>query len=589
MVTCGNCGSNAPDGAETCPHCGMGLSGEFSGDSAESGQDAESGEGNPPTGSDREISSDEAKSGTTRVYGLSESEGCDGSPEGPGEGGRPPDQSREHGRTPSEPREDGRTQSEPREDGRPSEPAEAVGTATVEPSSTRGSQTQEPNTVGPEASDPPQGSRPRRESTDESDIQSRRRILGGLGLLALGAGGWYAMFGRDGDGGAGGGIPSIEEMELELGILLPESGGLRKMGPRYREGIELVVQQVNEDSPDVQVATGFEDTASDAREGVGGAGSLVDAGYPMLCGAVASGISVAIAEEVAIPSEVPMLSPLSRDPAFTAFDADYTFRIAISTALQGRAMAAVARERRGVESVATLFPNRSNREPVATAFVESFQAAGGTITDRVTYSDGRDSYVESLSTTLAGDPEALVVDSNPQTGAKIFEDFYTEFDRGDMPVVVSDTLSDSSIPMVVGQDMSNVTGAFPDPDEPGEDFVEDKYESYYDNGRSPSFAAQSGYDAAATLLLAHAAAGESDGEAIRDQIRAVTDPGGTEITGENIVEGVHRAAAGEQVEYRGATGEIRFDDSGNQTGVPFEYFRFTSDGDRESIDEFELE
>lgn len=581
MVTCGNCGSAVPEGAETCPQCGASLAGESARSPGESQSEGDGGDGSTGTGDDREISSDEAESGTTRIYGFSESEGAEGSrADADGEGGR-----REHRETPRRPPD------EPEESRRRPDDATAAGETAVQRSSTESSQAADasrggkPSDVGPEASDPPRGSRPTRESADDKPLRNRRRILGGLGLLGLGAGGWYAMFGRD---GGGGGIPSVQEMELSMGLLAPVSGGLRKIGPGYRDGAELVAQQVNEESPDVTVATSFEDTASDAQEGVGAAQSLVDAGSPMLCGAIATGISAAIAEEVAIPNRIPMVSPSSRGPAFTAFDADYTFRTTASTVLQGRAMATVARERVGVESVATLFPPHSGREVVANAFAESFREAGGTITDMVTYEDGRDSYVEPLEVALGGDPAALVVDGNPRTGTRIFDDFYSQFDRGDMPIVVSDVLSDESIPGAVRHDMSNVRGTYPDPDEPSEEFVESQYEETYSSNRSAPPSANRGYDAAATLVLARVAAGESDGEAIRDQIRPVTDSGGTEITAENLVEGVHRAANGEEIEYRGAAGEIRFDENGEQTGVSFDLFRFTSEGERETVETFEL-
>lgn len=581
MVTCGNCGSTVSEDVGTCPECGADLAGGAA--------------------SDREISSEEAESGTTRIYGVS----------GTGEGGEPP----------SEPGEGESGEGETGE-GEP---------AAVDGSTTTVSKTDDSPAVGPEASDPPPGSRPTRESPEESDGGSRRRILAGLGVLALGAGGVYAVLGRDGGDDSGDGQDSADGdgtdgdstddasgdgtgtddasetdgsepedstsvddgssgdgLEIEMGILMAETGGLEELGPPIRDGAELVARQVNQADGQVAVDTRFEDTGTDATQGIGGAEALVDAGYPMICGALASEVSLAVAESVAVPTQVPMNSPSSTAPAYTNLEGDFTFRTAVPDSFQGKVMADIGRNRMGADTAATLVQDDAYGRQLSTAFIESFAAAGGTVTDEVIFERGLSSYDSQLATALYGDPDLLVVVAFPPDGVQIFQDYYARFYRGDMSILVSDALRDENIPDHVDYEMTNVTGTYPLQEGPGLDFFRELYQETYGVDPTEEIFVQHAYDAAATLVLAQAAAGESDGTAIRDQIRPVTEPGGTEIRPANLVEGVELAATGEEIEYRGASGEIQYDDQGDQTAVAYEYFGFDAYGGIERLDRIEL-
>lgn len=587
MVRCGNCGSAVPEGVGTCPECGADLAGGATSDPEETAPRAEGGDDSPGTGSDREISSKEAESGTTRIYGVS------GSEEG---GGEPPPEAGE------------------------AEPA------AVEGSKTKVTKTDDSTAVGPEASDPPPGSRPTRESADDSDGDSRRRILAGLGVLALGAGGLYAVLGREGgdnssdgqdgadgdatddtsgDGtGSDGGSEtdgsdtedstsvddgsSGEALEIEIGILMAETGGLEQVGPPIRDGAELVARQINQADGQVSVDARFEDTGTDPARGTRKAEELIDAGYPMICGALASEVSLAVAESVAIPNRVPMNSPSSTAPAYRSLEGDMTFRTAVPDSFQGPVLADIGRNRLGADTAATLVQDDAYGRGLSDAFIDAFEAADGTVTDEVIFARGQDSYVTQLATALEGNPDLLLVVAFPPDGLRIFRDFYAEFDRGDMPILVSDSLRDEALPDNVGYEMTNVTGTYPLQEGPGLEFFRELYEETYGVDPTREIFVQHAYDAAATLVLAQAAAGESDGTAIGDQIRPVTDPGGTEIRPANIVEGVELAAAGEEIEYRGASGEIQYDERGDQTAVAFEYFGFDAYGDIERLDTIEL-
>jgi ABC-type branched-subunit amino acid transport system substrate-binding protein len=370
---------------------------------------------------------------------------------------------------------------------------------------------------------------------------------------------------------------------IDLGILMGVTGGLQELGPPIRDAAQLVPQQINDADTGFEVNVQFEDTGTDAQQGVSGAQALADAGFPMYAGALASAVSLQAARDVAIPNEMVACSPASTAPDYSDLDGDFTFRTAVPDSFQGEVLARIANERLGAGTAATFAQDDSYGRGLAGAFADSFESQfDGTITDQVIFTEGETSYTSQLETALQGDPDTMLIVAFPEDGVRIFQDFYQDFDRNDMDLLVSDGLQDSSLPGDVGFDMTNVTGTAPIGSGPGLDFfnesIRDTYGGdYEDDPASKAFVRQA-YDAAATLVLANAAAGENNGVAVRDNVRPVTDSGGTEVTPSNLVEGVEMAAAGDEIEYRGVSGEITYDENGDQSNIAYQYFEFTEDG-----------
>ncbi|WP_436902378.1 substrate-binding domain-containing protein [Halovenus halobia] len=399
-------------------------------------------------------------------------------------------------------------------------------------------------------------------------------------LKAAGAGSAIAVAGCLSSGG---------ENELSMGVLMGVSGSLQELGPPIRDAALLVTEQFDSADTDLTLDTQFEDTATDANTGVSGAQTLNDSGYPCFVGALASNVSLQVAQDVAIPEEMPMISPASTAPGYSELEADYTFRTAVPDSFQGEVLAQIAAERLDGNSVAVLAQDDSYGQGLAGAFVESFRNdAGGSAAEPVIFTQGESSYTTQLESALESDPDVLLIVAFPEDGVRIFSDFYSEFDSDSVDVLVADGLQASNLPSDVGFDMTDVTGTAPIGSGPGVETFQELYQDTYDNDPSDDPFVRQSYDAAATLVLAAAAADDAtDGVAVRDQIRNVTEEPGTEVTIDNIVEGAEMASDGDDVQYRGVSGEITYDENGDQSDVAYQYFGFTEDG-IENIDTIQL-
>ncbi|WP_255468569.1 ABC transporter substrate-binding protein [Reyranella sp. CPCC 100927] len=77
------------------------------------------------------------------------------------------------------------------------------------------------------------------------------------------------------------------------------------------------------------------------------------------------------------------------------------------------------------------------------------------------------------------------------------------------------------------------------------------------------------YDHANLVLMAIAAAKDATGTAIRDSVRKISQGGGKTV--DNAVDGIKAIAAGEKVDYIGASGPCDFDDKGDIIDCKFRY------------------
>jgi ABC-type branched-subunit amino acid transport system substrate-binding protein len=394
---------------------------------------------------------------------------------------------------------------------------------------------------------------------------SRRDVLKSVGVV-----GTAAIAGCSGGGGGGSG--SSTEREIKQGFLLPLTGDLGALGTAMRDAGIMATDQVNDADIGITVDSQEEDTQTTVPDAISGANALVNSDYPMMVGGATSNIE--IGNEVFVPNEMVACSPSNTLPTLRTFeDDDFFFRTTPGDRYQGFAMAQAAAERLdGIETAATTYINDDYGQLLSQWFTRHFEEGfGGSVQQQVVHDPTESSYSSVLQTALQDDPDLFVVITYPQSGAQLFRDYYADFDT-DRPIMLTDGTKSPTLPDEVGQDMSNAIGTFPAADGPAYDSFVSMYEEEYGNA-AIAFTAQT-YDASAVTLLANAAAGENDGPAVRDAMQSVANPGGTEVTIDNLAEGIEMAANGEEVQYSGASSAVDFDDQGDLQAGTYEIWEF---------------
>ena len=382
----------------------------------------------------------------------------------------------------------------------------------------------------------------------------------------MGAAGTVALAGCSGNDGDG------SDRTINQGFLLPLTGDLGALGTAMRDAGIMATQQVNDADIGLTVDKQEEDTQTTIPEAISGANALVNADYPMMVGGATSNIE--IGNQVFVPNEMVACSPSNTLPTLRTFEDDgLFFRTTPGDRYQGFAMAQAAAERLGgIETAATTYINDDYGQLLSQWFTDHFeQGFGGTVQEQVVHDPVQSSYSSKLQTTLQGNPDLFVAITYPQTGTQLFSDYYADFDT-DRPIMLTDGTKSPTLPDEVGRSMNNAIGTFPAADGPAFDNFVSMYEEEYGNAAA-AFTAQT-YDASAITILANAAAGENDGPTIAEEMSNVANPGGTEVTIDNLAEGVEMAANGEEIQYSGASSAVDFDDQGDLTAGSYEIWGF---------------
>lgn len=380
------------------------------------------------------------------------------------------------------------------------------------------------------------------------------------------------------------GVPAAQET-VKLGALIPLTGGLQSYGEGSMRGVRMAVQQVNAaggvlDGRQVELVVG--DTQTSPQPAVDAAQRLVSVeGVVAMVGALASGNTIPVAQTVTAPGQIPQISNASTAPAITTLDDDdFLFRTVPSDAYQGVALAQMVEEE-GDTNVAVLYVNNDYGEGLARAFEEALTEAGGTVTRSDAFEPNQASYRGELSALAGSGADALVLIAYPDDGGltivrqSLEEGFFDRF-------IFTDGMKAEGLLTDIGADyLQGAYGSTAQSVESDATAVwREAYESEY--GELPPLPyIDTAYDAAMILMLAIEKAGSTDGAAIRDAIREVSNAPGEPVLPGEFEKAKELIAAGTDIDYVGAGGDQEFDESGDVSGT-FEHWAI-QDGRFETV------
>ncbi|WP_440997370.1 ABC transporter substrate-binding protein [Arhodomonas sp. SL1] len=376
---------------------------------------------------------------------------------------------------------------------------------------------------------------------------------------------------------------------IKLGQIAPFTGAGAEFGEFYRDGAALGVDHINAAAEEVLGGPVIsehlaEDTNTLPTPAIEAARQLVEVeGVPAIVGGWSSGVTVAVATSVTIPSEVLQISNGSTSPLISILpedkDADMLFRTTASDALQGIVAAQLARgeifDDYQVDTASTIFINNPYGQGLSNAFARAFQARGGTVNAQVPHpEEPQPTYTSQLAQAYQGDPDLLFAASYPGHSSTFLQEARDIFDHTTWQFVDGNRSSEV-INAVGADDLEGLIGTAPGQDEsiPGFQNFASAFEDAYGHDRIPPFT-ESAYDASMLVGLAvvkaiadgYDNADDITGTVLRDRLREVANPPGQDIVAgdaESIAAGIQAILDGEDVAYSGAAGPADFDDNGD--------------------------
>jgi branched-chain amino acid transport system substrate-binding protein len=397
----------------------------------------------------------------------------------------------------------------------------------------------------------------------------------GVAALALGA------CADDGGDGEPGGDGQAFEGTLDIGLILPQTGGLATFGPGMIAGAQMAIEEINENGGvwgnDVAWEVRDEGPAEDAEVVQQAAEYMIAQDVDAVIGAAASTASLNIIESLFNQSII-QVSPSNTGPDFTDNPySQYYFRTAPSDVIQGSALAEQILED-GQQTIGILAQQTAYGEGLANQ-VEQVVTAGGTeVVSKEFYDLAQTEYGAEIQSLVDADPDAIVLISYDES-------------RQILPAMVGQGLTPDNTQWYLvdgnrldySEDfdeglMEGVKATQPgSPDEPTEFFQ--RLDEFQADLPERAYAPES-YDAAILIALGAIAADSDDPDEIAAAMQAASKDG-TKCT--TFAECRELLEAGEDIDYDGISGPVAWTDAGDPGEAEIGIFEYNADNTFERI------
>ena len=354
--------------------------------------------------------------------------------------------------------------------------------------------------------------------------------------------------------------------DIKMGIILGFTGPIESLTPAMRDSAKLAFKEASDSGSllggeTITVLEG-DSTCVDSAAAQAAAEKLLADGVVAIMGADCSGVTGAIATNVAIPNGVVMISPSATSPGLTDLDDNgLFFRTAPSDARGGQILADITKDRK-IKSVAITYTNNDYGKGLADVYAAAVKAHGIKVTAVASHEDGKADYTAEVSTLAAAGGDAVAVIGYLDQGGKGI--IQGSLDSGAFDTfILSDGMIGQSLIDAFGKDLSKSFGSLPGSTGKGAG-VFTKVASAGGIDSSGPYTGES-YDAAALIVLAMQAGGSADRSSIAKNVMAVANGPGKKIYPGELKKGLDLLAKGKAVDYEGATG-VNFTDVGEAFG-----------------------
>ena len=354
--------------------------------------------------------------------------------------------------------------------------------------------------------------------------------------------------------------------EIKVGIILGFTGPIESLTPAMRDSAKLAFQEASDSGSllggeTITVLEG-DSTCVDSAAAQSAAEGQVSQGVAAIMGADCSGVTGAIASNVAVPNGVVMISPSATSPGLTTLDdKGLFFRTAPSDARGGQILADITKDR-GIKSVAVTYTNNDYGKGLADVYEAAVKAHGISVTAVAAHEDGKADYSSEVGVLASAGGDAVAVIGYLDQGGKGI--IQGSIDSGAFDTfILSDGMIGQSLVDAFGKDLSKSFGSLPGSTGKGAGIFAKVAKAGGIDSSGP-YTGES-YDAAALIVLAMQAGGSADRGSIAKNVMAVANGPGKKIYPGQLKKALDLLAKGKAVDYEGATGVV-FTDVGEHVG-----------------------
>ncbi len=354
--------------------------------------------------------------------------------------------------------------------------------------------------------------------------------------------------------------------DIKMGIILGFTGPIESLTPAMAASAELAFKEASDSGSllggkriSVERA---DSTCVDSAAATTAAEGLVSGGVVAIMGADCSGVTGAIATNVAVPNGVVMISPSATSPGLTTLDdKGFFFRTAPSDARGGQILADITKDRK-VKSVAITYTNNDYGKGLADVYSAAVKAHGIKVTAVTAHEDGKADYSAEVATLASAGGDAVAVIGYLDQGGKGI--IQGALDSGAFDTfILSDGMIGQSLVDTFGKSLNKSFGSLPGSTGKGAGIFTKVAKAGGIDSSGP-YTSES-YDAAALITLAMQAGGKADRSTIQQNVMSVANAPGKKIYPGELKKALDLLAKGKAINYEGATG-VEFTDVGEAFG-----------------------
>ena len=311
-------------------------------------------------------------------------------------------------------------------------------------------------------------------------------------------------------------------------------------------------------------------------------------GFHAFVGPTFSSSAVIIAEQVANPLRIPTVSASASSPLLTTADpGDFVFRTTPSDGAGQGAILADLAKRRGHDRIAVLYRDDAYGRGLANEVVKAFDGDARSLP--VDHANGVSFLDEIEQVSINHATVLLVLGCWKESAAIISQSLDSgRFDQ----FLLGDCAQSPHLFNALGPDiatgLTGVAPAFADHNRSTRFFI-DRFTQTVGHPPTPNVTfVPSVYDATIAVALAAQAAQSTDGPAIRDHLRQISDGNGIRLTADRLAEALETLAAGQPIDYTGAISSLDWDQYGDLTRFTIGVWQFNADAGFDIIERFEV-
>ena len=243
----------------------------------------------------------------------------------------------------------------------------------------------------------------------------------------------------------------------------------------------------------------------------------------------------------------------------------YVYRTTPSDSTLAIGMAYYAIQK-GYTKVGVFFESTSNAAGIVDPLTKAFTGHGGTVTDQELVTPHQSSYRSEVQKLFAGNPQAIFMQTDPQTASTFFSDVQ-QLGHMNVPFILTDAGADINMAKAMGlanaaKWLTGMNGS--PPAGPAWTYYTQEYQKVWGTNQ-PVTLSQNTYDSVVIACLAMTAAKSTDPTKWISYVNKVAEGNGTKVY--NYADGVAALNKGQSINYEGASGSCDYNQYHNVAGA----------------------